>query len=194
MGEGTLRHARTGRRVSREPSLRVRLARAPWQPLALLVAIAAGFNLWAELYPEVARVPGGLVGHERREVGHAHHPVVHDLGPLPLCSRTGGGDCVIDGDTIRLHGLRIRIADIDTPETGGARCSFEAALGHRATLRMQELLNAGPFELVPLEDRDEDIYGRKLRIVRRDGRSLGAILVAEGLARPWDGARRSWCG
>jgi hypothetical protein len=31
-------------------------------------------------------------------------------------------------------------------------------------------------------------------LVRRDGRSLGERLVAEGLARRWDGARRSWCG
>jgi micrococcal nuclease len=42
--------------------------------------------------------------------------------------------------------------------------------------------------------RDEDRYGRKLRTIERDGRSLGDVLVAEGLARPWDGARRSWCG
>jgi endonuclease YncB( thermonuclease family) len=37
-------------------------------------------------------------------------------------------------------------------------------------------------------------YGRKLRILVRNGRSLGDTLVAEGLARRWDGARRSWCG
>ena len=58
---------------------------------------------------------------------------------------------------------------------------------------MEQLLDAGPFELVPV-DRDEDRYGRKLRIVTRDGRSLGGQLVAEGLARPWEGRRRGWCG
>ena len=57
---------------------------------------------------------------------------------------------------------------------------------------MRELLNAGPFELAPYE-RDEDQYGRKLRIVMRDGQSLGQLLVAEGLAHPWGGARRGWC-
>lgn len=31
--------------------------------------------------------------------------------------------------------------------------------------------------------RDEDKYGRKLRIVMRDGESLGGALVDEGLAR-----------
>jgi endonuclease YncB( thermonuclease family) len=42
--------------------------------------------------------------------------------------------------------------------------------------------------------RDEDRYGRKLRVVQRDGRSIADTLIAEGLARRWDGARRSWCG
>lgn len=64
----------------------------------------------------------------------------------------------------------------------------------RATARMRVLLNAGPFELHPLSSgRDEDRYGRKLRIVTRGGRSLGDQLVAEGLARTWSGRREPWC-
>ena len=43
-------------------------------------------------------------------------------------------------------------------------------------------------------DRDTDRYGRKLRVVERDGVSLGETLVAEGLARRWEGRRRPWCG
>jgi endonuclease YncB( thermonuclease family) len=38
------------------------------------------------------------------------------------------------------------------------------------------------------------MYGRKLRVISRNGRSVADALVAEGLARRWDGARRSWCG
>lgn len=110
-----------------------------------------------------------------------------------LCSGGGGGTCVIDGDTIRIDGQSIRIADIDTPEVRGYRCQQELALGEAATQRLVELVNSGPFELGNYE-RDEDFYGRKLRILRRDGQSLGMILVAEGLARPWGGARQSWCG
>jgi len=63
----------------------------------------------------------------------------------------------------------------------------------RATERLLELINAGPFEVVR-SGRDADRYGRKLRMLERHGRSLGEILVAEGLARRWDGARRGWCG
>lgn len=110
---------------------------------------------------------------------------------LPLCRNGQGSDCVIDGDTFRLGGQSIRIADIDTPEVRNSGCAAEKALGERATARMRELLNAGPFELAPHE-REEDRFGRKLHIVVRDGQSLGQVLVAEGLARPWDGARRSW--
>jgi endonuclease YncB( thermonuclease family) len=50
-----------------------------------------------------------------------------------------------------------------------------------------------PFEVAPIGGRDEDRYGRKLRIVTRGGRSLGDVLVAEGLARTWTGRREPWC-
>lgn len=100
---------------------------------------------------------------------------------------------VIDGDTFDIGATRIRIADIDTPELHG-RCAEESARAARATARLGALLAAGPFELHPLGDgRDADIYGRKLRIVTRYGRSLGDQLVAEGLARRWSGRREPWC-
>ncbi len=100
---------------------------------------------------------------------------------------------VIDGDTFDYRGMRVRIADIDTPEREG-RCPYETRLAARATARMRVLLNDGSFELHPLASgRDEDRYGRKLRIVTRSGRSLGDQLVAEGLARTWTGRREPWC-
>ena len=52
----------------------------------------------------------------------------------------------------------------------------------RAKYRMRELLNQGPFVLKTTYGRDEDTYGRKLRTISRDGRSLGDVLVDEGLA------------
>ena len=58
----------------------------------------------------------------------------------------------------------------------------------------EELINAGPVTLARSGSRDTDRYGRKLRVIRRSGRSLGGILVAERLARRWNGRRRSWCG
>jgi endonuclease YncB( thermonuclease family) len=115
-------------------------------------------------------------------------------GAFQLCTDRRQASCVIDGDTIRYGGVKIRLADIDTPEIYSPKCPLEATLGRRATERLQELLNAGPFEGVPSGSRDVDRYGRKLRILERHGGSLGDVLIAEGLARRWDGARRSWCG
>jgi endonuclease YncB( thermonuclease family) len=109
-----------------------------------------------------------------------------------MCGRPPHSNCVIDGDTFYLHGQSIRIADIDTPETHPPRCSHEAALGGRATRRLLQLLNAGPFVL-KAGFRDEDRYGRKLRTVYRDDRSVGDVLVSEGLARQWTGRRMAWC-
>lgn len=109
-----------------------------------------------------------------------------------LCHAGGGWNCVVDGDTFYASGVKVRVADIDTPETHPPRCADEARLGEAATRRMQALLNAGPFTMDPI-DRDEDRYGRKLRVVVRDGDSLGDTLVAEGLARPYAGGRRAWC-
>ena len=101
--------------------------------------------------------------------------------------------CVVDGDTIWLSGVKIRIADIDTPEISEPKCQSEYALGIRARDRLQELLNEGPFEVLPIGNRDEDQYGRKLRVLVRSGRSLGDQLVSEGLARTWTGRREPWC-
>ncbi|MGO4678123.1 thermonuclease family protein [Bosea sp. 2YAB26] len=82
---------------------------------------------------------------------------------------------------------------MDAPETGGAKCADEAALGQRATFRLAELLSSRPFRLEAIGSRDVDSYGRKLRIVANGGGSIGAQLVDEGLARPWNGGRRPWC-
>ena len=100
---------------------------------------------------------------------------------------------VIDGDTFDYRGERIRVADIDTPEVHG-QCDAEIRLAAQATIRMRALLFEGPFELHPLASgRDRDRYGRQLRIVTRNGRSLGDELVREGLARTWSGHREPWC-
>jgi endonuclease YncB( thermonuclease family) len=110
-----------------------------------------------------------------------------------LCPEGPRFTCVVDGDTFWLNGEKVRIADINAPETHDAGCRDEQARGEKATRRLIALLNAGPFELVAA-DRDRDRYGRLLRVVTRNGQSIGARLVAEGLAEPWRGRRSDWCG
>ncbi len=109
-----------------------------------------------------------------------------------LCANGPRTTCVVDGDTFWLHSEKVRIADINAPETHGAACPAEAARGAEATRRLITLLNAGPF-MLEAGLRDRDRYGRALRTVTRGGQSLGAQLVAEGLAEPWRGRRSNWC-
>lgn len=109
-----------------------------------------------------------------------------------LCHTGGGSNCVVDGDTIWLRGQKIRVADIDAPETHEPHCQAERDLGDRATRRLQQVLNGGTITLQSI-DRDKDRYGRKLRIVLVDGESVGDLLVSEGLARSYAGGRRPWC-
>ena len=91
-------------------------------------------------------------------------------GTFTLCGRGSQQNCVIDGDTIRYGGIKIRLEDIDAPEVFSPRCASEAKLGRRAAERLLHLMNSGPFQLVSGE-RDEDRYGRKLRTIERGGRS-----------------------
>ena len=135
--------------------------------------IAAGaFLLWS-----IAVVPDG-----RAESIH-----------FPICDTGKRITCVIDGDTIWLNGVKIRLEGIDAPEIGGARCIDELGLGVRAQKRLAELLNGGEFELIRVGTRDQDRYGRKLRTVMIGGKDVGEILIGEGLAKPWTGTKAAWC-
>lgn len=109
------------------------------------------------------------------------------------CGSGSRENCVVDGDTFWYRGEKIRIADINAPEVSEPQCPAEAALGARATRRLGELLNAGPFTLAADPTRTHDKYGRALFTVTRGGASLGDTLVAEGLAEEWRGWRRGWC-
>jgi micrococcal nuclease len=109
-----------------------------------------------------------------------------------LCAEPPRITCVVNGDTFWLNGEKVRLADINAPETSSAGCAAERELGHKATRRLIVLLNSGPFSL-ETEGRTTDRYGRALRVAKRGGRSIGRQLVSEGLAEPWLGRRSDWC-
>jgi endonuclease YncB( thermonuclease family) len=115
------------------------------------------------------------------------------LEQYKICGGDARVTCVIDGDTIMHQGLRIRMIDIDAPEIRAPKCASEAALGHKARHRLRDLLSGGQVQIVKFGSRDEDRYGRKLRLVVVNGRSAGDILITEGLAWPWEGRRHDWC-
>ncbi|OYW84093.1 MAG: nuclease [Sphingobium sp. 32-64-5] len=140
----------------------------------------------------IAAAVGALIGAASLAIPTSAPVKDEIVRSFTLCHTGGGTNCVVDGDTIWLDGQKIRIADIDAPETHPSRCDREAELGRRATERLHVLVNAGPFTVATL-GRATDRYGRKLRVLTREGRSLGDLLVAEGLARTWTGRREPWC-
>lgn len=180
---------------------------------ALVCALGASAVSWATLdksagsYPEPSNSPlpssnvRQLIG-ERQPAPQAVQPVLKATTAFAeqksvtyrfeLCGQIRT-TCVVDGDTIWLDGEKIRIADIDAPEVSEPKCASEKALGDRATLRLMSLLNEGPFQVQTIGNRDEDRYGRKLRVLVRAEKSLGDQLVSEGLARTWTGRREPWC-
>lgn len=100
--------------------------------------------------------------------------------------------CIVDGDTLWLQGVNLRLESYDTPEPYNDICGgrAEVALAHQASARLQQLLNGNPFTV---ETGDEDRYGRVLATIRIGGRDVGDILIAEGLARRWPNGREFWC-
>ncbi|MGE0151834.1 MAG: thermonuclease family protein [Reyranellaceae bacterium] len=152
--------------------------RSPFVTLYLMVAVSGlvwlGYDYLIEVKTRVAATLGA--------------------DTVAVCGRFAGATCVIDGDTIEHRGERIRLAGINTPEIVDYKCEGELRLGLQARERLVELLNQGPFEIVAASGRPRDVYGRLLADIERDGLSLGGQLIAEGLAHPWSGYRRSWCG
>lgn len=107
---------------------------------------------------------------------------------LSLCTAGPRSHCVHDGDTFWHEGEKIRIADIDTPELNG-RCEYERELALKARNRLLAILQTR----YAIHRQGRDRYGRTLAIVTVNGRSVGNILVSEGLARTWSGRREEWC-
>lgn len=134
--------------------------------------------------------PAGLAFPFEGETSAGDQEAAH----FTLCNGPVRVNCVIDGDTFWYAGKKIRIADINTPEMSNPACAGEERLARAATRRLQDLLNEGPFTLArnPFGD-NRDKYGRDLRTITRNGESLGATLVSEGLAENWRGYRRGWC-
>jgi endonuclease YncB( thermonuclease family) len=114
---------------------------------------------------------------------------------------------VLDGDTIRIAGETFRLVGFDAPETYRARCPSERDLGNLATFRVRQLVAAGGLDLERIacscptgtEGTLRCNYGRSCGILRARGQDVGALLIAEDLARACMcgrtscPTRKAWC-
>ena len=128
-----------------------------------------------------------------------------------LAAPINSGDIrVIDGDTIRVYQKQpsVRLVGFNAPETRRAACEAEGELGAKATRRLRNLIRDSnlDFEFVACscpagtEGTSACNYGRRCGTLKANDRDVGAILIAEGLAVPFQcGATscpktpRPWC-
>ncbi len=110
-----------------------------------------------------------------------------------LCEALPHRTCVQNGDLIWLRGRAIRLGDIRAPARYASRCPAESILAWKAALRLRDLLNQADFELIEVSEHTGGHVDEVIRIARRDGISLGRMLMDEGLARPWSAEEPDWC-
>ena len=96
-----------------------------------------------------------------------------------------GQASVVDGDTLEIHGIRIRLWSIDAPESS-QHCRGEDSLQYRCGAQAANDLDAfiarRPVNCSPLS---LDPYGRTVATCSVGGTDLGEWLVRNGLALDW---------
>jgi endonuclease YncB( thermonuclease family) len=96
-----------------------------------------------------------------------------------------GQASVIDGDTLEIHGTRIRLWGIDAPESSQL-CRGDDSLQYRCGAKAANDLDAfiarRPVSCLPIS---LDRYGRTVATCSVGGADLGDWLVRNGLALDW---------
>ncbi len=89
---------------------------------------------------------------------------------------------VIDGDTIEIHGTRIRFHGIDAPESRQECIRADGKswrCGQQAAFALSDRIGRAT---VRCEPRDRDRYGRVVAVCSKDGEDLNRWLVRNGWA------------
>jgi endonuclease YncB( thermonuclease family) len=93
-----------------------------------------------------------------------------------------GQASIIDGDTLEVHGRRIRLFGIDAPESGQTCKDSQGAdytCGQRAALALTDLIGA---RVVTCNQLDTDVYGRAVSICAVGGLDINGAMVEAGHA------------
>jgi endonuclease YncB( thermonuclease family) len=109
---------------------------------------------------------------------------------------------VYDGDTLSVNvpgwppvvgdRVPVRVRGIDTPEIRG-QCAQEKAQARAARDLLRHLVNEA--DRITLRGVERGKYFRLIATVLADGHDVADLLIAQGLARPYDGRgpRAGWC-
>ena len=104
-----------------------------------------------------------------------------DRSGVSASEAVAGTASVIDGDTIEIHGRRIRLWGIDAPESAQT-CKVAGKpwrCGQKAALALSDQIK---YRVVKCQRRDTDRYARMVAVCTVGGRDIGGWLVSEGWA------------
>lgn len=167
--------------------------RIDWQVVSLVAIVFVASFVWVLPALEQSGGVGGLLKSVR---------------DTPLRRGWSSPIQVVDGDTVRSGGKIYRLVGFNTPEAGRlARCGEERTLAAQAAARLRDLVDGSETALTRVscacppgtEGTPECNHGRLCGTLTADGRDVGRILIAEGLAEPyrcWGSScprRRDWC-
>lgn len=111
-------------------------------------------------------------------------------------SATSGAFQVVDGDTVRFNGERLRLLVIDAPEISSPRCPAEYQAGVAARNELSDFM-FGRLVTVHYSGR-RDVFGRPLVKLSVEGKDAGRHLLSQSLAvrYAWGKtvSRIYWCG
>jgi endonuclease YncB( thermonuclease family) len=87
----------------------------------------------------------------------------------------------VDGDSLEIHGIAIRIHGIDAPESGQwcSRDQIAYRCGQEAAFALADKIG---LKVVSCLRRDTDRYGRMVAVCTAGGEDLGGWLVSQGYA------------
>ena len=107
-----------------------------------------------------------------------------------ICSAASADDLIgqasiVDGDTLEIHGARVRIFGIDAPEADQLCRNEESELyrcGQKASNLLFDDIDRRPVECIEV---DRDRYKRAVSVCTVAGTDIADWLVRNGLARDW---------